>query len=69
MKKEIDKSSENCSYTRIISRLAQSSQEESKMSGHGHGHETPEEDHTVCIKVGIFFVCVIVGFFVIGLIN
>ena len=39
------------------------------MSGHGHGHEAPEEDHTVCIKVGIFFVCVIVGFFVIALIN
>ncbi len=39
------------------------------MSGHGHGHEKPEEDHSICIKVGIFFCFVIVGFFVIGMIN
>ena len=35
----------------------------------GHGHEKPEEDHTVCIKVAVFFVFVIIGFFVIGMIN
>ncbi len=39
------------------------------MSGHEHGHEAPEEDHTICIKVAVFFACVIVGFFVIGMIN
>jgi len=32
-------------------------------------HQAPEEDHTVYFKVGIFFVCVIIGFFVIALIN
>ncbi len=35
----------------------------------GHGHETPEEDHSIYTKVGVFFVFVIVGFFVIGMIN
>ncbi len=39
------------------------------MSGHGHGHEKPEEDHSVCVKVGVFFVVVIIGLFVIGMIN
>ncbi len=34
-----------------------------------HAHQALEEDHTVCVKVGIFFVCVIIGFFVIALIN
>ncbi len=38
------------------------------MSGHGH-HKPPEEDHTIYIKVGVFFVCVIVSLFVIALIN
>ncbi len=35
----------------------------------GHGHEAPEEDHTIYIKVGVFFACVIIGLFVIGMIN
>ncbi len=39
------------------------------MSGHEHGHNAPEEDHSVCVKVGIFFLFVIIGFFVIKLIN
>jgi len=39
------------------------------MSEHEHGHEKPEEDHSVCIKVGVFFAFVIVGLFVIALIN
>ena len=34
-----------------------------------HAHRAPEEDHTVYMKVGIFFVCVIIGFFLIGMIN
>ncbi len=43
--------------------------EDIDMSGHGHGHEKPEEDHTICIKVGVFFTFVIIGFFIIGMIN
>jgi len=39
------------------------------MSGHEHGHEKPEEDHSVCVKVGVFFVFVIIGFFIIGMIQ
>jgi hypothetical protein len=39
------------------------------MSGHGHDHETPEEDHSVCVKVGVFFVFVIISFFVIKMIQ
>ncbi len=35
----------------------------------GHDHAKPEEDHMVCVKVGIFFVCVIIGFFVIKMIQ
>ncbi len=35
----------------------------------GHGHVKTEEDHSVCVKVGVFFVFVIIGFFVIGMIN
>ena len=42
-------------------------QEEDIMSE--HAHKAPEEDHTIYIKVGLFFVAVIVGLFVIGLIN
>ena len=34
------------------------------MSGHEHHHE---EDPTVCIKVGIFFVCVMAALFLIAL--
>lgn len=34
-----------------------------------HAHQAPEEDHTVYIKVGIFFVAVIVGLFIIAMIN
>ncbi len=39
------------------------------MSEHDHGHEKPEEDHSVCVKVGVFFVFVIIGLFIIGMIN
>ncbi len=35
----------------------------------GHGHVTPEEDHSVYVKVGVFFVFVIISFFVIGMIS
>ncbi len=35
----------------------------------GHGHAKPEEDHSVCVKVGVFFVFVIIGFFIIKMIN
>jgi hypothetical protein len=40
------------------------------MSGHEH-HETgaPEEDHSINVKVGMFFVFVILSLFVIALIN
>lgn len=31
------------------------------MSGHDHGHE--HEDHMVCVKVGIFFICVLIALF------
>lgn len=39
------------------------------MSGHEQGHGQPQEDHMVNVKVGVFFVFVIVGFFVIALIQ
>lgn len=42
-------------------------EEEHQVSGHGHAK--PEEDHTVCVKVGVFFVLVIIGFFVIKMIQ
>ena len=35
----------------------------------GHDHKPPEEDHTIYIKVGLFFAAVIVGLAVIALIN
>ena len=35
------------------------------MSDHGHEHE----DHSVCVKVAVFFVAVIAAIFFIGLIN
>ena len=35
----------------------------------GHAHKAPEEDHTIYVKVGIFFAAVIVGLAVIALIN
>jgi hypothetical protein len=35
----------------------------------GHAHKAPEEDHTIYIKVGLFFAAVIVGLFIIGMIN
>ncbi|MCX5869506.1 MAG: hypothetical protein NTY00_02495 [Deltaproteobacteria bacterium] len=40
------------------------------MSGHEH-HEAgvPEEDHSINIKVGVFFVFVILSLFVIALIG
>ncbi len=40
------------------------------MSGHDH-HEVVhhEEDHSINIKVGVFFVCVLLSFFVIAMIN
>lgn len=40
------------------------------MSGHEH-HEVgvPEEDHSINIKVGVFFVFVILSLFVIAMIN
>lgn len=34
------------------------------MSSHDHMHE---EDHSVCVKVGIFFICVVVTLFLIAL--
>jgi len=38
------------------------------MSGHGndhgHGHE---EDHTVCVKVGVFFIAVIAMIVLLGI--
>ncbi len=34
-----------------------------------HGHAAPEEDHSVTIKVGIFFIAVIISLFIIGAIN
>ncbi len=34
-----------------------------------HGHERPEEDHSVTVKVGIFFVAVLISLFIIGAIN
>jgi hypothetical protein len=38
------------------------------MSGHGsdHGHE---EDPSVCVKVGVFFIAVIAMVFFIGMLN
>jgi hypothetical protein len=40
------------------------------MSGHEHhGASAPVEDHTINIKVGVFFVFVILSLFVIALIN
>ena len=38
------------------------------MGDHGH-HPAPEEDHSVTIKVGIFFIGVIISLFIIGAIN
>ncbi len=38
------------------------------MSGHEE-HTAAEEDHSVCVKVGIFFVIVIVGLVVICMMN
>lgn len=35
------------------------------MSEHEHGHHE-EEDPTVCIKVGIFFICVTAALFLIA---
>lgn len=35
------------------------------MSSHDHVHE--EEDPSVCVKVGIFFICVLVTLFLIAL--
>ena len=38
------------------------------MSGHGHeevGHH--EEDQSINIKVGVFFICVILTLFIIGM--
>ena len=35
------------------------------MSEHEHGHH--EEDPSVCIKVGIFFICVTVALFLIAI--
>jgi len=35
----------------------------------GHAHKAPEEDHSIYIKVGLFFAAVIVGLFIIGMIN
>lgn len=40
------------------------------MSGHEqHGAGIPEEDHSITVKVGIFFVLVLISLFVIGLIG
>ncbi len=36
------------------------------MGGHEHEHHH-EEDPTVCIKIGIFFICVMAVLFLIGL--
>ncbi len=40
------------------------------MSGHEH-HEAgaPEEDHSINVKVGVFFVCVILSLFIIAMIS
>ena len=40
------------------------------MSGHEqHGTGTPAEDHSITVKVGIFFVLVLISLFVIALIG
>jgi hypothetical protein len=40
------------------------------MSGHGHHDvEHHEEDQSINTKVGVFFICVILTLFVIGMIN
>ncbi len=40
------------------------------MSGHGddHGHQH-EEDHSVCVKVGVFFIAVIAMIFFLGMLK
>ena len=40
------------------------------MSGHGDGHgHQHEEDHSVCVKVGVFFIAVIAMIFFLGMIK
>ena len=39
---------------------------EEHMSDHGHGHE---EDESVCFKVGIIFISVVITLFAIGLLQ
>ena len=39
------------------------------MSGHEHHGAAPEEDHSINVKVGVFFVFVIISLFVIALIG
>ena len=40
------------------------------MGAHGHdhghaaqGHDDHHEDHSVCVKVGVFFICVVIALF------
>lgn len=40
------------------------------MSGHDEHHEAAhEEDHSINVKVGVFFVCVLISLFVIAMIG